>query len=229
MSCKHLPSLTTSSSCCSRNVGYLLGSSARHQVGAHLSRDIYSQRDELTLSRRNRTIAAAIFVESILVAVQLLGPELLVFDAYSVFPGMQIWRLVTSFCLTGGLGIIFVPYTCKYSLAKACQYLADVRRVFMYGSKLEKESSRFDSASFFMYLIFVGSVIVVGYRFLIFYSPTTLQVFQFQFCFPLLLKHLVYLPGQSFLAVTVPRNEEDYPCISRISHLTENKRGLRAV
>ncbi|KAF2142984.1 uncharacterized protein K452DRAFT_358026 [Aplosporella prunicola CBS 121167] len=58
----------------------------------------------------------------------------------------QLWRLVTSFLLTGqGLGIIFDPYF-----------------LYMYGSQLELGSPRFTGhGDFFTYIIFNGLVIIL--------------------------------------------------------------------
>ena len=58
-----------------------------------------------------RTLTAAIFIVSVLASLKLLDPYYLIFEKAKVVPGFQIWRLATSFLLTGGFGIIFVPYT----------------------------------------------------------------------------------------------------------------------
>ena len=58
----------------------------------------------------------------------------------------QIWRLVTPFILTGPkLGLLLDPYF-----------------LYTYGSQLELEASRFTQpGDFFMYLVFVATVILV--------------------------------------------------------------------
>lgn len=61
----------------------------------------------------------------------------------------QIWRLVTSFFITGPkMGIIFDPYF-----------------LYQYGSQLETGSARFsEPGAFFTYIVFNGLVIVVSPR-----------------------------------------------------------------
>lgn len=62
----------------------------------------------------------------------------------------QLWRLLTSFWLTGPkLSIIFDPYF-----------------LFIYGSQLEKESSRFPTTSdFIVYVTFIHVAIIVSFTF----------------------------------------------------------------
>ena len=58
-----------------------------------------------------RTFAAAIFVESILVLLGVVSPYRLVFSWAFIFkPLPELWRFLTSFCLTQSLGILFNPY-----------------------------------------------------------------------------------------------------------------------
>jgi len=91
-----------------------------------------------------RTVAAAVFVESLAVALGLINPSRIIYHSYFIlkFPP-EIWRFFTSFFVTGGIGIIFVPYI-----------------LWQYGLPLERDSPRFNSASFLVYLLFVGSVII---------------------------------------------------------------------
>lgn len=64
----------------------------------------------------------------------------------------QVWRIFTAFLITKPkFGILMDPYL-----------------LYQYGSGLERESSRFSQpGDFFVYTIFVGSIIVVSLRFCI--------------------------------------------------------------
>ena len=61
-----------------------------------------------------RTLAAAIFVESLAVAAKALGPHRLIFAwPYILKSFPEVWRFATSFLITGGIGIVLVPYCSK--------------------------------------------------------------------------------------------------------------------
>ena len=58
-----------------------------------------------------RTFAAAIFIVSILAQAGAVDPYRLIFHWSFIFKGLpEVWRFVTSFCLTSKLGILFNPY-----------------------------------------------------------------------------------------------------------------------
>ena len=82
--------------------------------------------------------------------------------------------------------------------------------VWIYGGPLERDSARFDSGSFLIYLLFVGSVIVVSAGLsLSIHSSASLPVAPFL----AILTTSHYLPVLDSMPVTVPENEEDCPCI----------------
>lgn len=107
----------------------------------------------------------------------------------------QLWRLVSTFLITGPkLGMIFDPYF-----------------LFTYAGQLETESVKFSQpGDFFVYLVFVCVVILVSRLapFLRFFSSLFHP-------FSLIFHYLVNLPGQPLVAVTVPGNEEDCPRVVR--------------
>ncbi|KAL2419794.1 hypothetical protein ABEF95_003045 [Exophiala dermatitidis] len=93
-----------------------------------------------------RTIVAAMFVESALVHSGLLSPMWIIFHPSFVlkFPP-ELWRLLSSFILTGG-GFSFV---------------FDLYFMYTYASGLELNSPRFTQpGDFFTYVAFVSSVIL---------------------------------------------------------------------
>ena len=95
-----------------------------------------------------RTITAAAVILSALVHGRLLPFEWFVFHrpwVLKIFP--EIWRLATSFLITGqGLSILFDPYF-----------------LYTYGSSLETESTRFQQPEDFVtYVVFVCTVILVS-------------------------------------------------------------------
>jgi Derlin-2/3 len=79
----------------------------------------------------------------------------------------EIWRLVTSFLITGkDLNVIFDTYFCK---GQHGTYVGQANRwltcttVYTYGSKLESASPRFSQPGDFMtYILFVCFTILVG-------------------------------------------------------------------
>lgn len=86
---------------------------------------------------------------SALVYAGLLSPRYILFVApwvYKKFPP-EIWRLATSFWLTGPqLGMVFDPFL-----------------LWTYGSNLERDSPRFSrKGDFFVYVVFVHLLILVG-------------------------------------------------------------------
>ncbi|MCJ1306976.1 hypothetical protein MMC25_000620 [Agyrium rufum] len=100
-----------------------------------------------------RTLTAGCFVLSLLAHGDLLPGYWIIFQNNAVF-GLppQIWRLVSSFLISGGgLGIIFDPYF-----------------IWQYGSALEIDSPSFSTpGSFFMFILFVGVFIVLTAGFLL--------------------------------------------------------------
>jgi hypothetical protein len=86
----------------------------------------------------------------------------------------QIWRLVTSFLMTGkDLSIIFDTYFCMLHFGTGCRMSAiiNLSTVYTYGSKLETASPRFSQPGDFMtYLLFVCFTILVGIFLLLFAS-----------------------------------------------------------
>ncbi|KAF2086913.1 Der1-like protein [Saccharata proteae CBS 121410] len=93
-----------------------------------------------------RTITVAAMLTSVLAYSGLISFMPIVFIPQKMLAiPPQVWRLVTSFCITGPqLSIIFEPYF-----------------FFQYGSQLEKGSPRFTEAgSFLVYIIFNALIIV---------------------------------------------------------------------
>lgn len=71
-------------------------------------------------NHRRRTWAALIFLESIASHTTLLSTYWLMWDYGLLFQfPPQVWRLLTSFSLTGGISIIFLPYMGKKICASA--------------------------------------------------------------------------------------------------------------
>lgn len=107
-----------------------------------------------------------------------------IFDRYSIFTIHQlpqIWRIASNFLVTGPkFGMIMDPYF-----------------VFTYASNLEQTASRFSQpGDFFVYLVFVCTIIVVSSSLRSSYIAQTSY----------------YLPVQYTMTVTVPGNEGDCPC-----------------
>lgn len=104
-----------------------------------------------------------------------IDPYYIVFLGYKVFTIRevpQLWRIVTTFVLTGPkFGLIMDPYF-----------------LYTYGSQLEMQAARFTGpGDFFVYLIFVAFVILV--------SLGTEKLATFSFLpFPFFTANLEYLP-----------------------------------
>ena len=95
-----------------------------------------------------RTITAAAVLLSLPTWMGLIDPYYVVFLRYKVFAFLpQIWRIVTPFILTGPkFGLLMDPYF-----------------LYTYGSQLETGASRFTQpGDFFVYLMFVCSIILVS-------------------------------------------------------------------
>ena len=83
------------------------------QQGSPVTMDAFKNTPPIT-----RTLAASVFVVSMLITCQLLDPSRLVFESPLVFKRFpEIWRFFTSFLLARNLEIIFVPYSSKSSLS----------------------------------------------------------------------------------------------------------------
>lgn len=95
-----------------------------------------------------RTLTAAAVVVSLAAWSDILSPYYFVFLPYKILRlGMpQLWRLFTPFLLTGPkLGILMDPYF-----------------LFTWGKSVETNTARFPQpGDFFIFLMFVGSIIVV--------------------------------------------------------------------
>ena len=116
---------------------------------------------------------------------------------YKKFPP-EIWRLVTSFLLTGPqLGMVFDPFL-----------------LWTYGSNLEKDSPRFTrKGDFFVYVAFLELTIVV--RILFFHHPLRIH-----------LLYTSQSARPASVAVAVPEVEGDHPCIVHKSIIRNHKTGL---
>lgn len=89
---------------------------------------------------------------------------------------------------------------------------ANLAAVYHYGTSLETGSARFSQpGDFFIYLIFVGSVIMVSGLLDPGVSVLGRAVFSFSLPFHFT-SHIC--PPSLILAEAVPGSEEDYPCIS---------------
>jgi Derlin-2/3 len=103
-----------------------------------------------TLPPVSRTITAAAVVVSALGYGGIISLYNVVFASQLVFTTKmfpQLWRVVTAFLITKPkFAILLDPYF-----------------LYQYGSSIERESSRFSQpGDFFVYTMFVGSVIVVS-------------------------------------------------------------------
>lgn len=125
----------------------------------------------------------------------------------------EIWRVVTAFLITKPkFSIILDPYF-----------------LFQYGSGLERESARFSQpGDFFVYVMFVASVIVVG----AFSSYASFHIHSSIVSIPgpyMVRKPSDYLPAQFNLAEAVPGTEGECPCISCSPVIRKTKKGLCGV
>lgn len=105
----------------------------------------------------------------------------------------QIWRVFTAFLITKPkFAILLDPYF-----------------LYQYGSALERESSRFaQPGDFFVYTMFVGSVIVVSICLSHIFAMHSVDLWQQSITSD-------YLPTQlESMAEVVPGTEEEYPCTS---------------
>ena len=132
----------------------------------------------------------------------------------------QIWRLVTSFLMTGkDLSIIFDTYFCMLHFGTGCRMSAiiNLSTVYTYGSKLETASPRFSQPGDFMtYLLFVCFTILVGI-----FSPLVR--------FISLAPHIICPHSAIPPTTAVPGDEEDYPCTSAGPSFAINPKGQFAV
>lgn len=115
----------------------------------------------------------------------------------------QIWRLVTSFFVTGPqLSLIMDPFF-----------------LYHYSSKLETGSPRFSApGAYAFYILFVSTVILVSKTHRSFFSCTTTL-----FPSPNTTQPRYICPGQSDMLVTVPGIEGDYSCNLRRSSFAKHK------
>jgi membrane associated rhomboid family serine protease len=105
----------------------------------------------------------------------------------------QVWRIFTAFLITKPkFAILLDPYF-----------------LYQYGSALERESSRFaQPGDFFVYTMFVGSVIVVSICLSHIFAMHSVDLWQQSITSD-------YLPTQlESMAEVVPGTEEEYPCTS---------------
>lgn len=117
----------------------------------------------------------------------------------------QVWRIFTAFLITKPkFAILLDPYF-----------------LYQYGSALERESSRFaQPGDFFVYTMFVGSVIVVSICLSHTFALHSVDLWQQSITSD-------YLPTQlESMAEVVPGTEEEYPCTS---HCPSFAKYLRAV
>jgi Derlin-2/3 len=121
---------------------------------------------------QSRTLALSAFTLSIAVYTRMLPGEYVIWYTPYIwqFPP-QMWRLVTSFLITGkDLSVIFDTYFCMHHFGTVCPISAivNISTVYTYGSKLETASPRFSQPGDFMtYVLFVCFTILVG---IFFYS-----------------------------------------------------------
>ena len=162
-----------------------------------------------------RTITAASVLLSVPAHMGLIDFSLLLFAPSLILTFRripQLWRVVTTFLLTGPkLGMILDPYF-----------------LYKYGSALETTAVRFSGpGDFFVYLVFVCTIILVS-RPLI---STYIALHAAQL-FPCLAHKTSYIcPSSTILAVTVPGNEGDYPRAVHspiIRIILKGVRGVRA-
>lgn len=140
-----------------------------------------------------------------------------------MFP--QLWRIFTAFLITKPkFGILLDPYF-----------------LYQYGSSIERESPRFSQAGdFFVYTMFVGSVIAVSTYLQIIPQPPFAharvhRTTQHHIASTLLSANDLSVtkspphicpPSLLFLAEAVPGTEEEYPCTSCGSVIRNHIKGL---
>ncbi|XMA16006.1 hypothetical protein WAI453_008797 [Rhynchosporium graminicola] len=154
----------------------------------------------------SRTLAASAFFLSVCCHTGMLsfGYVLFTFAQLMKFPP-YIWTPITSFLITGAqIGIVIDTYF-----------------LYTYSSQLEMGNPRLSgTGDYFMYLVFVCSVILVGYTLI-----TCACLLAVDNCLTPSLStflpyvahriHLLICPcGAMLPATTVPENEEDYPYTS---------------
>lgn len=104
------------------------------------------------------------FVESVLVLSGLVNGYYIIFGSEYIFkfPLPELWRLVSSFLLTGG-GFNFV-FDLYFSIsAPSCNGCWLTSTVWIYGTGLELNSPRFSQpGDFFTYVLFCAAVIIVS-------------------------------------------------------------------
>ena len=155
----------------------------------------------------NRTITAATVLISVPGHLGLYSLMWVVFLSDYIFTIRQlpqIWRLVTSFFVTGPqLGLIMDPFF-----------------LYHYSSQLETGSPRFSApGAYAFYILFVSTVIMV--------SKTVHSVVSFASTFfPLHNSTSDNLPALLPVALTVPGTEEDHPCTVRRSSFAKYKERL---
>ncbi|RDW89544.1 derlin-1 [Coleophoma cylindrospora] len=145
----------------------------------------------------SRTLAAATLTLSILVYSKILpGSYVVFYIPYLMKLPPQLWRVFTSFLITGpDLGILFDTYF-----------------LYTYGSKLETASPRFaQPGDFFTYLVFVAVTILVS----------TIFIAAFPSCIP----HIICPRSAIFPTIAVPGDEEDYPHTSAGPSFAINPKG----
>ncbi|KAI5282099.1 hypothetical protein KEM54_002981 [Ascosphaera aggregata] len=94
-----------------------------------------------------RTLTALTALETFAMRLGLLDFKYVFFHPYLIFKKWpEIWRLFTPFLLA----------------SSGVQMLMDLYFLYIYGSRLEKESPRFSTpGSFFIYVLFVGTVVLI--------------------------------------------------------------------
>jgi len=169
-----------------------------------------------TLPPVSRTITAAAVVVSAAGYSGLLSLYHYIFVSQYVFTVSmlpQLWRLFTAFLITKPkFGILLDPYF-----------------LYQYGSSIERESPRFkDPGDFFVYTLFLGSVIVVSTHCTHAYIASSIASTQLSATSRLRSKSPPHIcpPSLLFLAEAVPGTEEEYPCTSCGSVIRNHIKGL---
>ena len=199
------------------SLGKLLSSGELDSRSSQLSpRSSYAQTTRRTLANNSyRTITAAAVVVSAAGYSGLLSLYHYIFVSQYVFTVSmlpQLWRLFTAFLITKPkFGILLDPYF-----------------LYQYGSSIERESPRFkDPGDFFVYTLFLGSVIVVSTHCTHAYIASIAST-QLSATSRLRSKSPPHIcpPSLLFLAEAVPGTEEEYPCTSCGSVIRNHIKGL---